>query len=65
MIPSQLKGHTFKLGRAVYVVAESQPYRDKVRCYRENDNVVSVVRLPLVFVLERLAEEVSLEDLPA
>lgn len=52
----------FKLGHVIYLVCRQQPSAARVRCYREERNVVTIVNLPLVFVLEQLADEVRLEE---
>ncbi len=57
-----LTGRMFKLGRVIYLVGRHQPSPARVRCYREERNVVTIVNLPLVFVLEQLADEVRLEE---
>ncbi len=59
---STLTGRMFKLGRVIYLVGRHQPSAARVRCYREERNVVTIVNLPLVFVLEQLADEVRLEE---
>lgn len=59
---AQLVSMRFVLGDAVYLVAQSQPHRRVVRCYRKEDNVSRVVKLPLVFVLERLAEHIEIRE---
>ena len=58
----QLVARRFVLGDATYLVAQSQPHRRLVRCYRKQGNVSRVVKLPLVFVLERLAEHIECRD---
>jgi hypothetical protein len=57
-----LQGRVFWLGRIRYVVAKQQQESHLTRCYRMDDKVVSIVRLPLAFVLERLADEITLEE---
>ncbi|MCZ6658126.1 MAG: hypothetical protein O7C67_12580 [Gammaproteobacteria bacterium] len=57
-----LTGRMFKLGHVIYLVCRQQPSAARVRCYREERNVVTIVNLPLVFVLEQLADEVRLEE---
>jgi hypothetical protein len=61
MYHTHLMGQVFELGQVLYVVTHNQEYGDRVRCYREEDNVVTAVCLPLVFVLEQLADEVAME----
>jgi hypothetical protein len=56
-----LQGRVFWLGRIRYVVAKQQPDPHLTRCYRLDGKLVSIVRLPLAFVLERLADEIVLE----
>jgi len=56
-----LQGRVFWLGRIRYVVAKQQPDPQLTRCYRLDGKLVSIVRLPLAFVLERLADEIVLE----
>jgi hypothetical protein len=56
----QIMGRLFELGRVVYLVTHSQSHPDRVRCYRGEDGVVTMVRLPLNFVLDQLADEVSM-----
>jgi hypothetical protein len=56
-----LQGRVFWLGRVRYVVAQQQPDPRYARCYRLDGRLVSIVRLPLAFVLERLADEITLE----
>jgi hypothetical protein len=52
---------SFKLGNATYLIASSQPRALQVNCHRRQDNVLGLVRLPLVFVLEQLAEAVEMD----
>ena len=56
-----LQGRVFRLGHVRYVVAREQPNPHLTRCYRMEGRRVSVVQLPLAFVLERLADEITLE----
>jgi hypothetical protein len=58
----QLVRATFTLGNASYVVASRQRQPDKVRCYRLHGKSTRIVCLPLVFVLEQLAEHVEIEQ---
>ena len=62
VVYSNLHGRGFRLGDVQYVVAHQQAHPTRVRCYREYGNVVTVVNLPLIFVLEQLADEVRLEE---
>jgi hypothetical protein len=57
-----LLSRSFHLGEAVYTVASDQPCRDRVRCLRRVGGFVRVVSLPLVFVLEQLAERIELKE---
>jgi hypothetical protein len=57
-----LASRRFALGSAEYLVALAQPHPDYVRCYRKQGNVSQVVRLPLVFVLERFAEHIEIAE---
>ncbi len=50
---------SFVLGHIRYTVATDQPDRRRVRCFRKERNVVTVVSLPLMFVLEQLAERIE------
>ena len=56
-----LANSTFRLGKVVYVVTAEQFDPRLVRCYRQVGNVVSIVLLPLVFVLEQLSEAIEME----
>ncbi len=58
-----LQGRVFKLGQVRYVVARHQPDAHRIRCYRMEDKVVSIVKLPLAFVLEQVADKITLEEL--
>lgn len=55
-----LVGERFSLGNAEYLVSAGQEHPTCVRCLRTADNVVSVVHLPLVFVMEQLSEHIEL-----
>ena len=57
-----LAGRRFHLGQATYLVAMAQPNANYVRCYREKEKVSRVVKLPLVFVLERFAEHIDIAE---
>ena len=61
MYHAHLQGRVFELGQVLYVVTHNQSHPTRVRCYREEDHVVTVVCLPLLFVLEQLADEVAME----
>ena len=52
---------SFKLGEATYLIASSQPRPLQVNCHRKQSNVIGLVTLPLVFVLEQLAEAVEMD----
>ncbi len=56
-----LVGQRFVLGQAEYVVSAEQTHRTCVRCYRKSGNVVTIVHLPLVFVMEQLSEHIDLD----
>jgi len=53
----------FQLGRITYVIMADQPYRRSVRCFRIDATVTTIVRLPLEFVLEQVAEHIELKSL--
>ncbi len=53
---------TFRLGSANYIVATRQKRPDKVRCYRQQGESTRIAYLPLVFVLEQLAEHVEIDQ---
>jgi len=55
-----LSGQRFYLGDVMYVVARHQPRGDPICCYRVDGASMSPVRLPLMFVLERFAEDIEL-----
>lgn len=57
-----LASRRFALGDATYLVALAQPQPNSVRCYRKQGKVSRVVKLPLVFVLERLAEHIDIAE---
>lgn len=61
MYHQHLLGRVFELGRVLYVISHDQPHPRRVRCYRDEDNVVTIVSLPLVFVIEQLADEVTVD----
>ena len=56
-----LAGRRFRLGDAVYMIANRQAHPIYVRCYRTTGTVSSIVTLPLLFVLEQLAERIELD----
>lgn len=58
-----LQGRVFKLGTVRYVVARHQPETHRVRCYRMEGKLVSIVKLPVPFVLEQVADKITLEEL--
>ncbi len=58
---SYLVHRSFKLGQVTYLIASAQPRRDYVSCYRKSGTVVRLVKLPLMFVLEQLAERIELD----
>jgi hypothetical protein len=62
MTHPDLQGRVFKLGRVRYVVARLQPETQRVRCYRMAGKVVSIVNLPLPFVLEQVADKITLVE---
>ena len=56
-----LVGQRFHLGDAVYLISNKQAHPNCVRCYRTMGTVSSIVTLPLLFVLEQLAERIELD----
>lgn len=58
-----LIGRMFRLGQIDYMVGRDQPVAACVRCYRKEQNVITIANLPLVFVLEQLADEIIMEEL--
>jgi hypothetical protein len=60
MAHPDLQGRVFKLGSVRYVVARQQTDATRVRCYRMAGKVVSIVKLPLPFVLEQVADKITL-----
>jgi len=56
-----LKGMDFDLGSITYAVAERQPHAQCVYCYRKEGTNSRLVRLPYVFVMDRLAERIELK----
>ena len=61
----QLVNETFYLGDVRYVISSIQTHPNVVRCYRFHGLNSCIARLPLVFVLEQLAETVELEEATA
>ena len=57
-----LKDREFQLGNATYVVADKQPHPQYVHCYRKEGAASRMVRLPYVFVMDRLAERIELKS---
>ena len=55
-----LVGESFTLGNVDYDVMPGQEHPQCVRCRRRSGNVVSIVHLPLVFVMEQLSEHIEL-----
>ncbi len=55
-------GSVFYLGKAQYSILEHQPTRAYVYCERLTAQSTTVVRLPLIFVLEQLAESVEITE---
>lgn len=55
-----LVGESFTLGNADYDVMPDQQHPQCVRCRRRSGNIVSIVHLPLVFVMEQLSEHIEL-----
>jgi hypothetical protein len=56
----ELSGSIFVLGSAQYSVSDRQSSKDLVTCERCTLQSTTVVRLPLMFVLEQLAETVDM-----
>ena len=63
MAHPDLQGRVFKLGQVRYVVARHQPETHRIRCYRMEAKVVSIVKLPVAFVLEQVADKITLQEL--
>ena len=59
---AHLRNKEFELGSATYVVAPDQPHAQYVHCYRKEGKNSRIVRLPYVFVMERLAERIELKS---
>jgi hypothetical protein len=60
----QLVGRVFSLGDVDYIVAARQTNARTVRCFRRDRNIVGIVALPLLFVLEQLAERIDIGEAP-
>ena len=63
MTHPDLQGRVFKLGEVRYVIARHQPETQRVRCYRMEGKLVSIAKLPVSFVLEQVADKITLEEL--
>jgi hypothetical protein len=57
---SLLGGRRFQLGRVQYLVATRQANRRRVRCFRKEGTVATLVELPLAFVMEQVAERIEI-----
>ncbi len=57
-----LQGRVFRLGEINYVVARKQTEPLRVKCYRQEGENFTIVRLPLNLVLEQLVERIDLEE---
>jgi hypothetical protein len=57
-----LVGESFHLGQVQYTVAASQTRPEQIKCYRLDGRRHRIAYLPLVFVLEQLAEHVELAE---
>jgi len=57
---SLLGGRCFQLGRVQYLVATKQANRRRVRCFRKEGTVATLVELPLAFVMEQVAERIEI-----
>ena len=57
-----LRDKEFALGSATYVVARQQPNGHYVYCHRNEGESSRLVRLPYVFVMDRLAERIELKS---
>ena len=53
---SYLQGRVFKLGDITYVVARKQTEEGRVRCYRQEGDNFTIVRLPLQLVLTHIVD---------
>jgi hypothetical protein len=61
----QLKGASFYLGMARYVVIGQPDEHLLLPCVRRSDNVMSLMHLPLMFVMEQICEHIDLADVGA
>jgi len=61
----QLVNETFYLGDVRYVISSIQTHPNEVRCYRFHGLNSRIAQLPLVFVMEQLAETVELAEATA
>ena len=59
---AHLVDRRFTLGRTNYLVAKKQPSSRRVRCFRKERSRVTLVELPLAFVLEQVAERIEITD---
>jgi hypothetical protein len=59
---SHLGGRRFQLGRVQYLIATRQANRRRVRCFRKEGTVATLVELPLAFVMEQVAERIEIVD---
>ena len=59
---AHLVNSCFTLGKVHYLVATKQPNSNRVRCFRKARTVVTLVELPLAFVLEQVAERIEITD---
>ena len=57
-----LANRTFTLGKIEYFITTRQPSRTRVRCMRKEHNAISLVELPLMFVLDQLAERIEITE---
>jgi hypothetical protein len=56
---SSLSGRMFRQGSVRYIVARQQEDPNCIRCCRKDGNAVTFEKLPIPFVLEQLADEVT------
>ncbi len=59
---AHLVNSCFTLGKVHYLVATKQPSNDRVRCFRKERTVVTLVELPPAFVHEQVAERIEMTD---
>jgi hypothetical protein len=59
---SHLANRRFALGKIEYFITTNQLRSDRVRCLRQDHNALSVVELPLTFVLEQIAERIEITE---